>query len=147
MTEPDNTTDVGTTPVPDSAGPKTTEALNALDAAIAKVQAFHEDDDEQDASLIWERVNTLTERLQGVPSHMPKDALTGFPVDPSSGNALGPADPVVTPEEAGQAPSQPEGTPNLSDNPSAAPADGTQPATSESAAPADGTAQTGTSPA
>src|SRR4051794_2679515 len=61
-------------------GPKTTEALAALDAAIAKVEAFQADDDEQDSSDIWVRVRELEKRLQGAPSHSPKDALTGLPI-------------------------------------------------------------------
>lgn len=118
MTEP---TDVGTTPADDETGPKTREALSALDSAIAKVQAFQEDDDEQDASLVWERVHELERRLQGAPSHAPKDALTGLPITADGGANLGPADPmrnpdpVVTPEEAGQASTAPEGTPTLTD--------------------------------
>lgn len=110
------------TPTPaDEFGPKTTAALDALDNAIEKVEAFQDDDDETDAAAIWDRVHELERRLQGAPSHHPKDALTGLPVDPNGGANLGPADPirnpdpVVTPEEAGQAPSQPEGTPNLTD--------------------------------
>ena len=103
------------------AQPKTDEALEALDKAIEKVEAFQEDNDETDAAQIWDRVHELERRLQGAPSHTPKDALTGVPVNPDGGANLGPADPlrnpdpVVTPEEAGQAPSQPEGTPNLTD--------------------------------
>jgi hypothetical protein len=102
--------------------PKTDAALEALATAIEKVQAFQEDNDETDAAQIWDRVHELERRLQGAPSHAPKDALTGLPVNPDGGADLGPADPlrttdpVVTPEEAGQAESQPEGTPNLSDN-------------------------------
>lgn len=113
MTEPTNPTD--------EQGPKTSEALDALDAAIEKVQAFQEDDDETDAAAIWDRVHELERRLQGAPSHAPKDALTGLPVNPDGGANLGPADPlrnpdpVVTPEEAGQAQSAPEGTPTLTD--------------------------------
>ena len=99
--------------------PKTDEALAALDEAIAKVQAFAEDNDENDAAAIWDRVDELERRLQGAPSHAPKDALTGVPVNPDGGANLGPADPlratdpVVTPEESGQAPS--EDRPNLTD--------------------------------
>jgi hypothetical protein len=104
-------------------GPKTQAALDALDAAIDKVVAFHEDDDEQDAAPIWERVHQLEAKLAGAPSHAPKDALTGFPVNADGGANLGPADPlagrtadpVVTPEESGQAESAPEGTATLTD--------------------------------
>jgi hypothetical protein len=114
--------DENTTPeeTPDAAGPKEAEALKALDEAIAKVQAHSEDNDEQDASRIWERVHQLEAQLKGAPSHAPKDALTGLPIQADGGANLGPADPlvtdpVVTPEESGQAASQPEGTPNLTD--------------------------------
>lgn len=105
----------------DEQGPKTTAALDALDDAIAKVEAFQDDDDETDAAAIWDRVHELERRLQGAPSHAPKDALTGAPINPDGGASLGPADPlrptdpVVTPEEAGQAASAPEGTPTLTD--------------------------------
>lgn len=105
----------------EAAGPKEAEALDALDAAIEKVAAHAEDNDEQDASRIWTRVHELERRLQGAPSHTPKDALTGLPINPDGGANLGPADPlrednpVVTPEEAGQADSAPEGTPTLTD--------------------------------
>jgi hypothetical protein len=105
----------------DTDQPKTDAALKALSEAIEKVDAFQKDDDETDASAIWDRVHELERRLQGAPSHAPKDALTGLPINPDGGANLGPADPlrnpdpVVTPEEAGQAPSQPEGTPNLTD--------------------------------
>lgn len=109
------------TPATDEQGPKTAEALAALDDAIEKVQAFQDDNDETDAAAIWDRVHELERRLQGAPSHAPKDGLTGLPIDPDGGANLGPADPlrsadpVVTPEEAGQAPSAPEGTQTLSD--------------------------------
>lgn len=99
-------------PEVDAAGPKEAEALQALDAAIEKVAAHAEDNDEQDATRIWDRVHELERRLQGAPSHAPKDALTGLPVTPDGGANLGPADPlvnadpVVTPEESGQAPSE-----------------------------------------
>jgi hypothetical protein len=110
-----------TEPTPNSdTGPKTQEALDALDAAIAKVEAFHDDNDEQDAAPIWERVHHLEAKLAGAPSHAPKDALTGMPINADGGANLGPADPlagrtadpVVTPEEAGRAAAAPEGTPN-----------------------------------
>lgn len=115
MTEP-------TTPA-DEQGPKTQAALDALDDAIEKVQAQVDDQDETDAAAIWDRVHELERRLQGAPSHAPKDALTGAPINPDGGANLGPADPlagrtadpVVTPEESGQAPSQPEGSANLTD--------------------------------
>ena len=105
------------------AQPKTDEALDALDRAIEKVVAFQEDNDENDAAAIWDRVHELERRLQGAPSHAPKDALTGAPINPDGGANLGPADPlagrtadpVVTPEESGQAASQPEGSSSLSD--------------------------------
>jgi len=115
----DETTNVEETD--EAAGPKEAEALKALDAAIAKVQAHSEDNDEQDATRIWDRVHQLEAQLKGAPSHAPKDALTGLPIQADGGANLGPADPltadpVVTPEESGQAVSQPEGQPNLSDN-------------------------------
>lgn len=91
------------TPAPaPEVGPKTQAALDALDDAIDKVQVFHETDDENDAAPIWERVQRLQEKLAAGSigtSHMPKDALTGLPVDPATANVdLGPAAPVVTPE-------------------------------------------------
>lgn len=105
-----------------SNGPKTRDALAALDEAIEKVNAFQEDDDEQDASEIWDRVHALQAKLTGAPSHAPKDALTGLPVDPAAGDNLGPADPlrtadpVVTPDESGVAPEQEPGSPSLSED-------------------------------
>lgn len=119
MTEPTaTTTETG------NVGPKTQAALDALDEAIDKVQVFQEDteaEDEQDAAPIWERVQRLQQKLaaaQSGTSHLPTDALTGLPVDPEvASGTLGPSDPAVLPDEAGQAPSQEEGTPNLSDNP------------------------------
>jgi hypothetical protein len=89
-------------------GPKEQAALDALDEALDRVQAWRDDDDESDAAAIAERTQRINGLLPRPSQGQATDALTQLPVDVTQPSGVGPADPlvsdpVVTPEESGSA--------------------------------------------
>lgn len=77
---------------------KESEALEALDASIAAVEAWKAADDETDATAINERTARINALLPSNPSHLPVDP-DGNPVAPGDLGNQGPAAPVTSAPE------------------------------------------------